>query len=498
LETAVGKTFEIYLVARRGIPYGFATVSRLRSSINSTNATTAIVLLSLLTAIGLSSAKAETCELGPFVFGEDVWQQSTSDFYSQYRKYRFSWNGSKTVARFQSKRFPVTAYGKRLAGVRVQFKDKRINRIDVLAYDEAVDGKISKEDFEKLFDQIHDTIGVHSGRGNPGINVYETATGTRREMWVNDYTAFFLEYRNQSVRPQYARQFRGDFIRLRTAPREEAASLRDDPKLFANVAKARELRQNVSNVRSTLLIKNVPMVVQGDSSSSEATTTERLFRYLRIPIDQREIAATMSAETTKSGPFYPLRAALNTLAPASVFRRVSVREFDWNAWRRIVSDYNWREKATGKPAIDGEIGLDDPSEALREMDLESLKKALKRVEPISRFRRSIVQNVSRGIPILWGVQLGIVEEADIPLSFFTEETVEEFPARNTSRRRQRVAVRRPAHWTGKHLRLIIGYDARANEVIFTDPWGESHAQKRMAIDDAHASTLSLYTVQPKF
>ena len=424
-----GKTLEISLFLLGDFPTLPDTVRRLRSSKGPGSTFQVSVFLStviagmFLVGMGARPAQAAPGELGPFVFSEDVWETNIVDFYREYRECRFRWNGSKTVARFHGKRFPITAFGKRLSSVHVKFKDKRIHRMEVLAYDESVDGKITKQEFEERFNEIRDAIGVHSGRGNPGISVNDTETGTRREMWINDYTAFLLEYRNQSVKPQYKRQFRGDFIRLRTAPRGEASSLRNNPNLFADVVKARELKQNVSHVRSVRLIKNVPMVLQGDSSSGEAATAEMLFRYLNVPIDQREVAATMAAESAVRGPFHPLRQALNTLAPARVFNKKVLREFDWKSWSRLVNDYNMLERARGKPALEGQVGIGEPDRVLREMDLASLKRAIARTQSLSKFRNSIVNHVSRGVPLLWGVQLGIVEENGIPLSFFEEEEV---------------------------------------------------------------------------
>ena len=467
------------------------------------------IALTLTLLPGKTIADGATCELGPLVFGDSVWNTGIGEFYKEYHPYRFRWNNSsKSAAIFVGKRFPLCAYGKRLAAAKVRFTSRKVSRIELLAYDEALDGKIEKADFEKLFNQIRDTIGIYSGEGNPGISVNHTKTGTRRELWVNKTTAFFLEYRYQSVSPQYKRQFRGDFIRLTTAPQDQAKTLRSEAGLTKNVARLRSLKGNVRRRSNAIYIDNIPISIQGEASSSEAATTEMLFNYLKMPIDQREIAATMGAESTKQGPFYPLRTALMELAPPRVFRRRVIREFDWNAWKRLVNDYNWSARLSNKPILDGKVGY-NPDEALRKMNPESLKKALARDQTVTKFRRLIIENVSRGIPILWGVQLGIVEEEGIPLSYYDPRDEEELSnRRNNSRRSPHRAVSaagqpevsetKEPQWVGKHMRLITGYDAGTQEVIFSDPWGVSHQGKRMAIDDANAITLCLYVIQPIF
>lgn len=467
--------------------------------------TQVLVVLSAVVGSTLQAKAEGTCELGKLVFSETVWDTNIDDFYETYRDYRFKWaNKAKNVAYFHGKRIPLTSYGKRLAAARVLFRDKLIARVELLAYDEAVDGKIPKAEFEQLFTQIRNTIGIYSGKGNPGISVNDTDTGTRRELWVNDATAFFLEYRYQSVSPQYAGQFRGDFIRLTTAPRAEAVALRTEVK--PKIARLRTLRENVKRRGNTLVIDQIPMSLEGGASSSDAASAEMLFSYLKMPIDQREIAATMSAELPSNGPFHTLRTSLYRLAPTNLFRRTVLREFSTESWQRLVSDYNWYARLDGKPLITPKQAL-NPNRSLRKMDLTALKKARARDRSITAFRVGIENHVSRGLPILWGVQLGMVPENDIPLGYY-DSSVLQLPAsarsqalRSSSKTglsyREKPAPAVKA-WPGKHMRLIVGYDADRREVIYTDPWGEEHAHKRMPLEDANAITLALLVVQPKF
>ena len=349
-------------------------------------------------------------------------------------------------------------------------------------------------------------LGFTPGKGNPGISVNDTATGTRRELWVNDVTAFFLEYRYQSVSPLFAHQFRGDFIRLTTAPREEAVALRTEAK--PKIARLGKLRENVKRVGNTIFIDDIPICLKGEASSSEAASAEMLFSYLQMPIDQREIAATMSAESSGEGPFHALRTSLVKLAPPRMFRSAVLREFDpRDGWKRRLNDYNWHARVADVPLLDSDRSL-EPDVTLQKMDLETLKRSLRRDHSITAFRRSVIDYVGRGIPILWGVQLGIVPEKGIPLSYYvqSEEIINPDLALNTighgrflaSKESASRAVAPSKPWVGKHMRLIVGYDADSREIIYTDPWGEYHTGKRMPIDDANAITLSLYVVQPKF
>ena len=80
--------------------------------------------------------------------------------------------------------------------------------------------------------------------------------------------------------------------------------------------------------------------------------------------------------------------------------------------------------------------------------------------------RYIRDAIDRADPVIWGVQLGLVPEPGIPQS------------------------------RGGHKRLIIGYNSKTSEVLYTDSWGPGHELKRMKMKDAWAITFSLSILKP--
>jgi len=46
------------------------------------------------------------------------------------------------------------------------------------------------------------------------------------------------------------------------------------------------------------------------------------------------------------------------------------------------------------------------------------------------------------------------------------------------------------------MRVIIGYNEKADEVIFSDSWGRGHELKRMKFADAMAATTGLFAILP--
>ena len=115
----------------------------------------------------------------------------------------------------------------------------------------------------------------------------------------------------------------------------------------------------------------------------------------------------------------------------------------------------------GAPA--GDVDLE---ELFRGADPDALRAA---AEPrLPSFLSAVDRSVGAGHPLLWGVVLGIVPE----------------PGPNA-----------PAA-PGGHLRLLVGRDAAAGTVLYTDPWGPDCPVKAMPEANACAITMSLHSLEP--
>ena len=85
---------------------------------------------------------------------------------------------------------------------------------------------------------------------------------------------------------------------------------------------------------------------------------------------------------------------------------------------------------------------------------------------LSRFQRAIQAHIDEGTPLLWTVMLGNVPEPNIPQN------------------------------AGGHMRLIIGYNLKKDEILFSDSWGAGHELKRMSTADAWTITTGTMSVEP--
>lgn len=86
-----------------------------------------------------------------------------------------------------------------------------------------------------------------------------------------------------------------------------------------------------------------------------------------------------------------------------------------------------------------------------------------------KFAKLVQDHVNKGLPLLWSLELGLYKE-EPPISM---------------------------QGRGGHMRLIIGYNAEKEELIFTDSWGAGHELKRMNLTDALKATTGVYAVEPQ-
>ena len=87
----------------------------------------------------------------------------------------------------------------------------------------------------------------------------------------------------------------------------------------------------------------------------------------------------------------------------------------------------------------------------------------------SRFKSDVQRFIDAGVPLVWGVTVGLVPEKEIEFS------------RVQSRGRSKQKEERILEG---HLRLIIGYNATTGGILYSDTWDAGHEEKRMSLDDA--------------
>ena len=309
----------------------------------------------------------------------------------------------------------------------IEFKNGKVSQINASLYNRGDSGKITKENFEERYKaagvSLNQTLGVKPVERRPTAT---TAIKTSGWFWTAPTGLALLEYNADAmVKPNAA-----EFMRLKLSPPEGknqllnvAAIGRDSTGL-----KRSELLKFVKKEKNgDIYVGSVPMVDQGDKGYCVVASAQRMFGYLHIACDQHEIAA---------------------LAGTDAQRGTNSRMME-----ETLKKIDTKFKTRFKPLL-----LKYPGRA----------SADKATRP-DHFLKMIQDHVDKGVPLLWGLELGLHPE------------VPELKIQGT----------------GGHMRLIIGYNVAQNELLFTDSWGAGHELKRMKLEHAIDSTFGVYLLEPR-
>lgn len=231
-----------------------------------------------------------------------------------------------------------------------------------------------------------------------------------------------------------ALQGRPEFLRLKIAPREAKGVFAAAFQGRAAAVRISDLPKNVVREGGDVFIKGIPMVDQGSKGYCVVATTQRLLEYYGIPADQHQVAQVAGSDATKGTSPLTMSEALGKI--------------------------DYRFKTRFKIHAMGHEG--------QLVEVDERKMTVGRDFPQSQFEKVIQKSIDDGIPLLWGLTLG--------------EYPEEPP----------IALQQG----GGHMRMIIGYNMAARQIIFTDSWGAGHEMKRMAMDDAYKASSGLFTMTP--
>lgn len=278
--------------------------------------------------------------------------------------------------------------------------------------------------------------------------------------------------------------FEPGFVRLAVDGPERLAS--GGRRTEAGAAKGvKKIADNVvRDPRGDVFIDNVPMVDQGQKGYCAVAASERVLRYYGVDVDEHEIAqaAGTSAEggTSTRGMKDSVQAIGRKYKLATV---VTYGDFEKPAGERIaglvkeVANYNKAAKKLKKKEIaedvyirregntiyysyrDADAAMDP--EVLRDMKVNGAQRS-----KFTRFMKDVRDQVNKGIPLFWGVTLGTYPEPESPQS------------------------------RGGHIRLIIGYNDRKKEILYTDTWGAGHELKRMPAEWAWTISHCLLYMKP--
>lgn len=435
----------------------------------------ALLSLAAMPLLGQTSSPTNgpTRALDPLVTNPAVWDMSPEQFEQTFASARFDWlSEKKEGARFFGPGLSLWNDQVKVAEAIIEFTSGKVARMNFSIYNRGdssqliVDRKAFEQRVADLRDAITKQLGVTSAE-RPKNNA--TAVASEGFVWTKTPSAFLLEYSFQREVKTRGIDFRAEFIRLRAVSIGAGGSPAAAP-AAAVVAKS-SLVENVKHQENgDVVILNVPMVDQGPKGYCAVATAERVFRYYGIPVDQHEMA--QAADTSDGGGTSPdkMFEALNKLENRFRVRVRAVEDWDYQKFVRFMDDYNREAKRDGKAEVDvRNYQYASLTDIYARMDGATLQKAKveKDKSGYGKFQRNVQGLIDRGIPVMWSVTVGMLPEPAIPQGGI-----------------------------GGHMRLIIGYNSKTEEILFSDSWGAEHALKRMPTAQAFAIMNGMYYMEP--
>ncbi len=393
----------------------------------------------------------------------DLWQTPASQFVEAHKDAdkdaAFGWLSQAHDAA-QSTRKCVTFLGLPVVQSVVRFQGEKITSVDLQLYNRGDAGELDRPSYEDLVKKA--VAALSAATHLPFAPRGRDASGAVRAdgvIWAGPQTDYLLEYSATKA------PFRAEFVRLQITP-----SLRAKGMLAASFEASRKEQagfRGPSHVTrdpagGDVVIKDVPMVDQGEKGYCVVAACERLFRYYGIKTDANELA-----QLANSSAMYgtSLQAMMESLKKLTARLKIHVRTVYEIQFQDLISDYAKEAKKTKDIPLSSDVYMLGELYAQAKPDVLRAARARRKGE-LDSFQRNVKTRVGEGVPLLWGVMLGVLPDGS------------------------------KAKIPGGHMRLIIGYNDKTGEILYSDTWGPGHELKRMPLLDAWAITTHLDSVEP--
>lgn len=209
---------------------------------------------------------------------------------------------------------------------------------------------------------------------------------------------------------------------------------------------------------------SVPMLIDGTPEECIVSSVKRIYLYNKKKMPAKFWAEVKKKLRLKAKSSKALQRIFNDISrevDCRTKRLITVRDFDdFNAIISFVRRYNKQAKKDKKSKIDP-FKINSLNKLVRVMDEEILLKIRNNAKNIANFKDKVCKEIDAEKPVIWVVFIGIIKEN--PKTLIS---------------------------AGGHVRLIIGYNSKTNEVIYSDSWGKGHERKKMSWEKAWAMTLS--------
>jgi len=408
-----------------------------------------------------SPTPAPAAPLDPALLAEDVWEAPAPQWVEAHKALGFHWisaghdTAQSTLKGTQFLELPVCQ-------TLARFEGEQLKELTLLFYNRGDMGEWQRRDYEALIKKAVAALSAATKvsfvpRGRDAANAVHVEGVT----WTTPTAVFLLEY-SCTKTPEVA--FRAEFVRLRITPAQKAKGLLEASfeasKKEAPFRGADHVTRDAAS--GDVFLKDVPMVDQGAKGYCVVAAAERVLRYYGIKADANELAQLANSSAQEGTSMAAMMESLKKLTARLKIRVRTVYEIHFDAF---ITDYQQAAKRSKDEGINTSVPSIGALYAQMKPEVLRLARGKSRSE-LGAFQRQVKARVDGGYPLLWAVVLGVLPDGS------------------------------KAKVPGGHMRLIIGYNEKTQEILFSDTWGPGHELKRMPLLDAWAITTHLETVEP--
>jgi len=231
-----------------------------------------------------------------------------------------------------------------------------------------------------------------------------------------------------------------------------------------------------------IFVSGLPMIDQGETAYCAVASAARVLQGYGIEVTMEDLATLAHSSPTRGTSMPSWEDAIRSVVREHGLELKVIPELteSMQPLGTLLQNYNHTADAMGCETLDcwDYIGRRDGCGCIfqdyasydQDRDYKVQREImLSNQRACEAFDENIIARVDDSDPLFWSVRLGDVPETS---SYFDANQMQGVD--------------------GAHMRLIIGYNEKDGEILYTDSWGAGHELKRMGAEDALSITSGMY------
>ena len=405
--------------------------------------------------------------------GKLMWELNQEQFRIVSKLPLHSQDKHDNILRFYSKDAAdkITLCSRPVPEVIFNFNKRRMQSVVISVYNRGDNGVINENEFNAIAAKVEKYIADLSKNKTP-------VTESRKFDKFRVDSMTYKAENNDFIIRRNRRGRQSEYIQLLIYPAGKAPKLNES--LQANINR-KELSLNLVFEKNGDSYIDIPMVNQGNKGYCVGATIERIMRYYGSNIDQQIISQLAEADAVEGTNVRKIYNVLNSNDSKLKIRVDKLMHDDTAEKLEDIDKFNTLYNSFAKKRKRPRVHVKNFSSGkgrYRKIDFPALVGAYeygifkaakcRNGKMPEKFQKNVHEYLDKGIPLVW-----------VTYVF------------SNKRKGQSIGQ------VSMHMRIINGYNARSNDIIYTDSWGKGHEKKMLSLNDAWAQTLMLIAVTPR-